>query len=129
MGSLELAISDYHRAHILAPQNWEIRTRIALVHYSLGIQAFNELDMVGARCELSRAIGYNNKVAHFYLSRGRASYYMNDWAEAYLDFFKVLKLDANDVEAKSYLMRFKSMIIDEKGDKAMTNLVDCPANS
>ena len=78
---------------------------------------------------MSRAIGYNNKVAHFYLSRGRASYYMNDWAEAYLDFFKVLKLDANDVEAKSYLMRFKSLMNKEKEDKVVSEVTTSLANS
>merc|ERR1711918_59368 len=77
LGSINEALSDFQRAAELftgdAKAQWQIQSRIALVHNERGTQLFNHAAARHAAVEFSRAIECNPKVSHFYINRALAT--------------------------------------------------------
>lgn len=67
-----LALSDYHYALDLGGDGTKIKVRLALTHYALGVNCFNEKDYEGAKIEFSRSIDYNSSMPDVFINRARA---------------------------------------------------------
>ena len=93
LGRMPLATADFHTAYDAAPYDWNVTTRLSMIHYNVGTMLFNEGDFTGAEIELSAAIKKNPKVAQYYASRGQAAYYQHKFDTACLDFLAALRLD------------------------------------
>merc|ERR1719230_233688 len=55
LGKIELAIADFHRAYDSSPDDWQIKTRLAVLHYMMGVNLFNKGEFAQAEVELSMA--------------------------------------------------------------------------
>ena len=108
-GQIPQALADYHVAYDMNPNDWEIRTRLALVHHILGSELFNKKKYDEAEIEFSTAIQYNPKVGHFYLHRGNALYLQQKFEDSYNDYEKALELNPQLTEAGERLNQFRNL--------------------
>ena len=108
-GQIPQALADYHVAYDMNPNDWEIRTRLALVHHILGSELFNKKKYDEAEIEFSTAIQYNPKVGHFYLHRGNALYLQQKFEDSYNDYEKALELNPQLREAGERLNQFRNL--------------------
>ena len=108
-GQIPQALADYHVAYDMNPNDWEIRTRLALVHHILGSELFNKKKYDEAEIEFSTAIQYNPKVGHFYLHRGNALYLQQKFEDSYNDYEKALELNPELTEAGERLNQFRNL--------------------
>ena len=106
-GQVQQALADYHVAFDMNPEDWQIRTRLGLVHHTLGSTLFNEKNYDEAEVEFSTAIQYNPKVAHFYLHRGNTLYLQQKFEHAYKDFIAAIKLNPGLTAAQEKLDQFR----------------------
>ena len=86
LGDVDAALADFERAAELfvgdAKLQWQIQSRIALVHNERGAQLFNHAAARHAAVEFSRAIECNPRVAHFYINRAKATLELKRCASA-----------------------------------------------
>jgi tetratricopeptide (TPR) repeat protein len=137
LGHIELSLSDYHRALDQFPNDWmvsrqapqaaivlagrlsvsltnitswlvQIKTRLSLIHYVVGIEFFNEGLWTDAEKEFNQAISYNHKVAHYYILRGKVYYFRSEFGLAFMDFHNAIKVDPTNEEARQLLWQFSS---------------------
>jgi len=108
-GQIPQALADYHVAYDMNPNDWEIRTRLALVHHILGSELFNKKKYDEAEIEFSTAIQYNPKVGHFYLHRGNALYLQQKFEDSFNDYEKALELNPQLTEAGERLNQFRNL--------------------
>jgi tetratricopeptide (TPR) repeat protein len=108
-GQIPQALADYHVAYDMNPNDWEIRTRLSLVHHTLGSELFNKKSYDEAEIEFSTAIQYNPKVGHFFLHRGNALYLQQKFEDAYSDFEKAMELNPQLTEAGERLSQFRNL--------------------
>ena len=101
-----LALSDYHYALDLGGDNNKIKIRLALTHYALGVNCFNEKDYEGAKIEFSRSIDYNDTMPDVFLNRARACTELGLVDSAYADIEKTLDLQPDHVMANSMIQNF-----------------------
>lgn len=104
---IELALADYHRAYDAKPGNWDTRTRLSMVHYIIGTALFNHSAFDEAEVELSTAIQYNPKVAHYFAVRGKACYYQHKFDLAHADYREALLLDPSLEDVRVRLLQFE----------------------
>lgn len=105
---LDEAIVDYQAALAIQPDDWSIKTKLSLSYYLVGTDDFNNSKFRETDFGLSKAIHYNPKVAEYYALRGRARYYLNAFYDAYRDFKRALRLDANNAEIQQRLQQFEN---------------------
>jgi len=107
LGNTAEALSDLEQAHNLSahdPQTqWNIRTRLAMVHNQRGTQLFNFSDPRRAAVEFSRAIECNPKIARFYTNRADAMMMLNGFTSARDDLLAALQLNPNESRARELL--------------------------
>ena len=107
LGSVAEALTDFERAaelHSADPKKqWEIQTRIALVHNERGTQLFNHAAARHAAVEFSRAIECNPRVAHFYINRAQATLELRRYDLARDDILAALKLAPSNLKAQQML--------------------------
>lgn len=106
LGQLHSALADYHVAYDLDPNNWETKTRLAMLHDNFGLELFNASKYDSAHVEFSTAISYNNRVVQIYLHRAQAALKLGKLELAYKDYLEVLRLDANNSAAQRALTQF-----------------------
>lgn len=102
------AILDYKRALEMAPDDWNVNIRLSLSFYLLGLDLFNHAHFLEAEDDLSKAIKYNPKVSEYWVLRGKARYYTNNYKGAYEDFKQALQLDPENLEVKQRLQQFEA---------------------
>lgn len=107
LGKLEHAISDFHRAFDANPADEQVRTRLAVLHYLLGTDLFNEGEFGQSEVEFSVAIKYNDRVANFFASRGKAYYYQHRFGAAHADYRRALGLDPSLEDVRVRLKQFE----------------------
>lgn len=116
LGQLQSALADYHVAYDLNPDNWETKTRLAMLHDSFGLELFNASQYSDALVEFSTALGYNGRVVQIYLHRARTAQKLGKLERAYKDYLEVLRLDGNNAAAQRALTQFGGVPIDlQKG--------------
>lgn len=101
-----LALSDYHYALDLGGDDSKIKMRLALTHYALGVNCFNEKDYEGAKIEFSRSIDYNDTMPEVYINRARACSEIGLMDKAYADIEKTLELQPNHPMANSMIQNY-----------------------
>lgn len=106
LGKTEQSIMDYKIALDLQPTNKDIRTRVAIVHYLIGSNHFNESNYFDCESEMTHAIEANDDVHEFYAVRGKARYLLGKHTEAYHDFKKAFALNPDSEEMKARLLQF-----------------------
>lgn len=70
----QFAIADYHKALDLDPKNWELKTRCAIIHNTIGEELYNSKQYEQAIAAFSQAIDCNPKVAQFYINRANCNF-------------------------------------------------------
>ena len=104
LGSIAEALSDFERAAELfagdAKAQWQIQSRIALVHNERGTQLFNHAAVRHAAVEFSRAIECNPRVAHFYVNRAMSTMQLGRYELARDDLLTALRLSPNNERAQ-----------------------------
>lgn len=93
---------------LLCYYNQKIKTRLSLIFYAEGVRLFNEGLWQEAEEHFTLAIRHNDKVAHYYLSRGKVYYYLNQFGLSFVDYKEGLKLDPHNKELRSLLTQFSS---------------------
>jgi len=116
MGMLEQALSDFHRALEANPDDWQIKTRLSMIHYMYGNIVFNKRQFMAAETEFSRAIKYNPKVPVYHMQRGKACFYQQNIEGAYENYKTALELDPQNLEIKLLLQQFEPEV-DIKAEK------------
>lgn len=116
----EYAVNDYRDALELSPNNWLIRTRLALTLYLGATVKFNDAEFLDAERDLTAAIKQNDKVSDFYVCRGKSRYYCGKYDLAFQDYTKALELDPNNEELKRRLAQFR---VDEDDKKIKKKVV------
>jgi tetratricopeptide (TPR) repeat protein len=101
-----LALSDYHYALDLGGQDSKINIRLALTHYALGVNCFNEKDYEGAKIEFSRSIDYNDSMPEVFLNRARACTELGLIENSYSDIERTLELQPGHPIANSLIQNF-----------------------
>eukprot|EP00941_MAST-03F_sp_MAST-3F-sp1_P000020 g20.t1 len=101
------ALADYHKAYDIDSNNWEVRTRLSLIHNIFGMDLFNQCQYAHASIEFSTAIGYNSHVAQYYVHRGDAEFYLDNYELAYKNYTKAVELEPNNKGAQNALLKFK----------------------
>ncbi|KAJ1408994.1 hypothetical protein B484DRAFT_456195 [Ochromonadaceae sp. CCMP2298] len=124
LGLLQDAIEDYTRAHVLQPEDWEIRTRLSLSHYLIGTQHFNKHQYQQTERELTRAISFNPKVSEYYVVRGKTLYYQSQFQQSYVDFKQALALNPHNEEVRELLAQFDDEVRSPKNNKKRQGLED-----
>ncbi|XP_019615804.1 PREDICTED: uncharacterized protein LOC109463427 [Branchiostoma belcheri] len=104
-GDLHFALADYHQALELDPEDWAVRSRIAVVHSEFGVLDYEERNYQESETRFSLAIQNNPKVARFYVYRARARYMMENIRGAREDILMSLHLDPSSDEILSILSR------------------------
>lgn len=99
-------MSDYHYALDLGGQATLIKPRLAMTHYAIGSQCFNEQDYEGANIEFTRAIDFFGGSADFYVNRARSSMQLGLIEQAFKDLQKTLELDPTHAVAASMMQNF-----------------------
>lgn len=109
LGHVADALADLELAREISthdPQTqWDIRTRLALVHNDRGMQLFNHAEPRRAAVEFSRAIECNPKVAQFYTNRAEATVLLSRYELVRDDLLHALRLSPNDKRAQELLSR------------------------
>ena len=108
-GQVQQALADYHVAFDMNPEDWQIRTRLGLVHHMIGLGLFNQKNYAESELEFATAIQYNPKVAHFFLHRGNTLYLQQKFEHAYQDFKEAIRLNPGLTEAQERLDQFQGM--------------------
>jgi len=101
-----LALSDYHYALDLGGQGSKINFRLALTHYALGVNWFNEKDYEGAKIEFSRSIDYNGTMPEVFVNRAKAWVELGLVENAYSDVERTLSLQPDHPIANSMIQNF-----------------------
>ena len=104
--NFNLALSDYHYALDLGGDGPKIKIRLALAHYALGVNWFNEKDYEGAKIEFSRSIDYNPTVPEAFLNRAKAWIELGLIDSAYSDIEKTLELQPSHPTANAMIQNF-----------------------
>ena len=104
--NFNLALSDYHYALDLGGDGPKIKIRLALAHYALGVNCFNEKDYEGAKIEFSRSIDYNPTVPEAFLNRAKAWTELGLIDSAYSDIEKTLEIQPNHPTANAMIQNF-----------------------
>eukprot|EP00698_Gefionella_okellyi_P025497 TRINITY_DN9364_c0_g1_i2.p1 TRINITY_DN9364_c0_g1~~TRINITY_DN9364_c0_g1_i2.p1 ORF type:complete len:521 (-),score=124.17 TRINITY_DN9364_c0_g1_i2:651-2174(-) len=93
----QLAMADFHQALEVDTNNWDAKVRLSLLHYEAGLEVYNIGQWAQAEYEQTRAIGYNPKVAEYYISRAHAFIHQGKYTEANKDVTQALKLDPDHI--------------------------------
>ncbi|CAI2365018.1 unnamed protein product [Moneuplotes crassus] len=101
-----LALSDYHYALDLGGQGPKINFRLALTHYALGVNCFNEKDYEGAKIEFSRSIDYNSSMPDVFVNRAKACLELGLVESAYSDIERTLEIQPDHSLANSMIQNF-----------------------
>lgn len=107
-GMNEVALADYHHAVELGASPSVINPRLAIVHYSIALQLFNQTDYSGSSVECSRAVSYNPNVADYYVARAKAQINLGSPQNAYDDLQKAVSLNSTHEEANRLISNFKT---------------------
>eukprot|EP01041_Mallomonas_annulata_P003333 gene3333-6594_t len=99
------ALSTYHTALRINPSNWDVKIRLSMTHYILGLKYFNEYKYIQTQQEMTRAIEYNPKISEYYAVRGKAEYYQGNYSDSYNDFKRALDLNPQNAEIADRLQR------------------------
>lgn len=119
LDKIQLALDDYNAALLMAPLDWQIRTRKSLIHYMKAHASFNAGAYSEAEKDLSDAIENNPKVSEYYLIRGKSRYFLGKFQDAYSDFSSALVYNPDCSEAKLRIKQFE--IGDESSDNKKDN--------
>ncbi|TSM85952.1 Tetratricopeptide repeat protein 16 [Bagarius yarrelli] len=99
------ALADYQQAEELDSQNQAIWLRLAIIHNTLGLHSYENLNFQDAADKFSVAIKYNPGVAQFYGNRVKALSKMHRMEEATQDAVCALILDPANDELVPLLLR------------------------
>ncbi|XP_017307971.1 tetratricopeptide repeat protein 16 [Ictalurus punctatus] len=99
------ALADYQQAEELDPQNATIWLRLAVIHNTLGLHSYENLNFQEAVDKFSVAIKYNPGVALYYGNRAKAHSRMQRMEEATQDAVCALILDPANDELVPLLLR------------------------
>ena len=94
LGQLQSALADYHVAYDLNPDNWETKTRLAMLHDNFGLKLFNSGQYGDALVEFSTALGTMEGWRRFTCT-GSDSAKLGKLEDAYKDYLEVLRLTAH----------------------------------
>jgi tetratricopeptide (TPR) repeat protein len=95
LGNLSAALHDFNAALEVNRDNWDLKTRISLVHYQCGVHYFNMGKYNESKHALTSAIELNSRVALYHAARGETHYQLQMFSGAYDDFKRALELDPN----------------------------------
>jgi tetratricopeptide (TPR) repeat protein len=104
---VEQALADFHQALEEDPADWDTKTRLSLIHYMIAVDLLNKCRYDEAEIEMSIALGFNDKVAAYFVVRGRALYYQHKFGDSYADFKAALTLDPSNDLARKALLQFE----------------------
>ncbi|KAF4074431.1 hypothetical protein AMELA_G00239370 [Ameiurus melas] len=99
------ALADYQQAEELDPQNTTIWLRLAVIHNTLGLHSYENLNFQEAVDKFSVAIKYNPGVALYYGNRAKALSRMQRMEEAKQDAVCAIILDPANDELVPLLLR------------------------
>ncbi|MCJ8746895.1 hypothetical protein PDJAM_G00146940 [Pangasius djambal] len=99
------ALADYQQAEELDPQNTTIWLRLAVIHNTLGLHSYENLNFQEAADKFSMAIKHNPGVAQYYGNRAKALSRMQRMEEARQDAICALILDPANDELVPLLLR------------------------
>ncbi|XP_053337679.1 tetratricopeptide repeat protein 16 [Clarias gariepinus] len=100
-----LALADYQQAEKLNPQNTIIWLRLAVIHNTLGLHSYEELNFQEAADKFSVAIKYNPGVAQYYGNQAKALSRMQRMEEAEQNAVCALLLSSANDELVPLLLR------------------------
>lgn len=107
-GMNEVALADYHHAVELGAAAHLVNPRLAVVHYGISLQLYNQTDYSGSAIECTRAISYNPNLADYYVARAKSQIQLGSPSTAHDDLQKALTIQANHEEANRILSGFKT---------------------
>ena len=107
LNKVEQALADFHEALGYDPSDWDTKTRLSLIHYIVGVNLLNKSCYEEAEIEISVALGFNDKIAAYFVVRGRAFYYQHKFGDSYKDFCEALALDPSNEEAQKAIQQFE----------------------
>lgn len=100
------ALADYHHAQEMVPENLEIRSRVALIHYRFGIELFNQGQFAKAEVEFARAIAEDESVASYHVRKGDAARYQERHHVACESYLEAVRLNPHDADTKNKLLQY-----------------------
>ncbi|KAK2845617.1 hypothetical protein Q7C36_010471 [Tachysurus vachellii] len=99
------ALADYQQAEELDPQNTVIWLRLAVIHNTLGLHSYENLNFQEAADKFSLAIKYNPGIPQYYGNRVKALFKLQHMEEATQDAVCALILDPANNELVPLLLR------------------------
>ncbi|KAG7318382.1 hypothetical protein KOW79_018137 [Hemibagrus wyckioides] len=99
------ALADYQQAEELDPKNTAICLRLAVIHNTLGLHSYENLNFQDAADKFSLAIKYNPGVSQYYGNRVKALFKLQRMEEATQDAVSALILDPANDELVPLLLR------------------------
>lgn len=90
----------------MVPENLEIRSRVALIHYQFGIELFNMAQFAKAEVEFSRAIAEDESVATYHVRKGDAARYQEKHHIACQEYMEAVRLNPNDADTRNKLLQY-----------------------
>jgi tetratricopeptide (TPR) repeat protein len=105
MREYHFAQSDYEQALELVPEDWGMRTRLAVVYCDIGVEEHRGHKSTQALKHFDLAIQSNPKVSRFYTCRAAVKHAMNDAPGAQRDCIFALLLDPDNQDTQSVLAR------------------------
>ncbi|XP_074655827.1 uncharacterized protein LOC141909320 [Tubulanus polymorphus] len=104
-GDLHFSLADYHQALEIDPYDTSIRSRISVIHNEFGVMEYQDRNFEEAESRFTLAIQNNPKIGHYYVSRCRARYVLENHNAAREDILYALLLDSQNEEIMSVLSR------------------------
>ncbi|KAL0205665.1 hypothetical protein P9112_000972 [Eukaryota sp. TZLM1-RC] len=98
------SLLDYNHA-VSIKSDWSINTKIATVHYSIGVNLFNQGRFLDAEKAFSSSISFNPKLLPVYVIRAKTRVLLGMYREALIDGRLVLSKDENNIEAQEIVGR------------------------
>lgn len=103
LGHLQLALEDFEAAHGMDTNDWQVKSRLSFLFHQMGVEHFNKAGYQQAVTNFSRAIEYNPRVAHYYVSRANTSILLQDYKVARDDALTALQLQPSNQKAQALL--------------------------
>lgn len=84
----------------MLPDNRDIKSRVAVIHYQFGIELFNRAQFEKAELEFCNAIAQDALVAEYHVRKGDAARYLEKHEAACANYQRALQLNPHDQETK-----------------------------
>ncbi|KAL0227863.1 hypothetical protein RCL1_004006 [Eukaryota sp. TZLM3-RCL] len=93
------AINDWILALSVNQDDWQLKTKISIAYYNIGIDYLNKQNFPKADTSFSKSIEFNPKISAVYVIRSKTRLFLNQGREALNDVRKALSLDPKNLEA------------------------------